>query len=311
MKLGIIPARGTGLEDVMRSGQRVRFLKEYEGYRTQFDEVFYFDQTVKRFSKRMPQCDVLRVLNLTGVFPALIAQAWWGVPFVLHVGFDHAAVARILGKPIKARAYRLLRKVALNRADAVIAHAKHLLSDDEWTDSKMHFIPNGVDLEVFRPQASPPTQWQSVLYVGRDSPEKNLGRFYAAMAKLPHARLDVVGTPPVPYEQLPAIYRRASCFVLPSLVEGCPKVLLEAMACFTPCVVSDRVQGIGRRGITHVGFDPLNVEDLRDAIELMLDKRFAEQTAQTALAYVRTYHDLIHTLQKEVDVVVAVCAKSR
>jgi glycosyltransferase involved in cell wall biosynthesis len=41
------------------------------------------------------------------------------------------------------------------------------------------------------------------------------------------------------HESLPAILQTAGAFVLPSLIEGHPKALLEAMSCGLPCVGLD------------------------------------------------------------------------
>ncbi|MBI5732604.1 glycosyltransferase family 4 protein [Candidatus Jorgensenbacteria bacterium] len=44
---------------------------------------------------------------------------------------------------------------------------------------------------------------------------------------------------PVANDKLTEVYQRADIFVLPSLIEGHPKVLLEAMSCGLPCIASN------------------------------------------------------------------------
>ena len=43
----------------------------------------------------------------------------------------------------------------------------------------------------------------------------------------------------VPHDSLPDLYQRSDFFILPSLSEGNPLALLEAMACGLPIIVSD------------------------------------------------------------------------
>jgi len=58
----------------------------------------------------------------------------------------------------------------------------------------------------------------------------------------------------VPNQELPKYYSMADVFVLPTLYDPCPKVILEAMACETP-IIASKVSGIpeliknGREGI--------------------------------------------------------------
>ena len=87
-----------------------------------------------------------------------------------------------------------------------------------------------------------------------------------------------------------AWYRSADVFVLPSLIEGMPNVLLEAMACGTPVISSDCHSGPaeilqgGRFGqLIPVG----SADALRDAIETMLlQSSAAEEIANAAQTYI-------------------------
>ena len=59
----------------------------------------------------------------------------------------------------------------------------------------------------------------------------------------------------MPYSELPQKYRDADVFILPSLAEGMPLVVLEAMGTGLP-IVASRVQGI----------DELVVDDVNGAL---------------------------------------------
>ncbi len=70
-----------------------------------------------------------------------------------------------------------------------------------------------------------------------------------------------------------AWYRSADVFVLPSLIEGMPNVLLEAMACGTPVISADCRSGPAEilQGGRYGQLVPVGSSDaLRDAIETML-----------------------------------------
>ena len=85
-----------------------------------------------------------------------------------------------------------------------------------------------------------------VLIVGGQGPETTTLKKMAERLKIKDR---VVFTGPVPNNDMPRLYNRADVFVLPSIVdkagntEGLGVVLMEAMACGTPCVAS-KVGGI-------------------------------------------------------------------
>lgn len=90
-----------------------------------------------------------------------------------------------------------------------------------------------------------------------------------------------------------AWYQSADVFVLPSLIEGMPNVLLEAMACGTPVISSDCHSGPseilddGRYG----RLVPANSKDeLRDAVSTMLTNSLqAQQVAAEAKVHVTNH----------------------
>ncbi len=74
----------------------------------------------------------------------------------------------------------------------------------------------------------------------------------------------------IPDRDLPAFYSGAACFVYPSLYEGFGLPLLEAMACGTPVVASNRSalpELIGDAGLL---IDPESVDSLAEAVARVL-----------------------------------------
>ncbi len=167
-------------------------------------------------------------------------------------------------------------------------------------------VPNGADHRVFRPrdprevaairaELGVPTDGPVVSYVGKLVPRKGVGDLIEAMGRLARAgagatlllagmgeertalerraaelgiadRVRFVGK--VPHDTVPLVMSAGDLFVLPSLSEGLPTVVCEAMACGLPVVATavDGTPEIVRDGETGFLVPPRDPAALADAL---------------------------------------------
>ncbi len=364
MIVGLLPSIRGGLRELAKSGQHTRFIESYlKPYARAFERVCYFSYFSEsldeythdvgllakvrilpgarwhpwlysfwipfRYWHDVRRCNVLRVFQVTGVIPALLAKTLFGIPFVTTYGFWYAKLARS-----RVRGWLRSRVAAagLAAADGVIVTTPELRSyvAGRVGSSKVHLVPNGVDTTLFRPVPRSSAPEKTILYVGRLSEEKNLPTLIEATAKLVGRfglRLMLIGEGPVrpaleiqarqlqipvefrpfvDHRALPAHFAEADAFVLPSFTEGHPKVLLEAMSCGIPCVASN-VSGnrsILSDGQTGLLFDPRDANALADRLERVFgDDEFARRLGERARAEVLARYDLQVLVAREIALV--------
>lgn len=187
------------------------------------------------------------------------------VPYVLEImhipGYPHPA-------NFKEKAYRWMARW-LVRYDAMPARAVRVINQRQVPEflikagiskDKLLYIPAFyIDLDVFSPQDS--HKEYDLIFVGRLAENKGLGLFLSAVKKM-NARAVIVGDGPlasslkfkVKSEKLESkvtihgyakdsaeiarLLNHSKVLVMPSLNEGGPRVVLEAMACGVPVLAT-------------------------------------------------------------------------
>jgi glycosyltransferase involved in cell wall biosynthesis len=160
-------------------------------------------------------------------------------------------------------------------------------------DHRIARIPNGVDVDRFRPPRGRRGRNYRVIATGRLAPEKRLAsiarRWPRVRERCPAAQLVIVGDGPErprleafdgvevlgPRDDVAGMLRSAAVYVSASEAEGLSNSLLEAMASGLPCVVTDvgGVRDVVRDGNDGVVVPADDLDALVDAVARLLPDR--------------------------------------
>lgn len=252
------------------------------------------------YRKEIKLCRVLRVKQMLGVWPALIARLLWRIPVVATYGYDYTHFAKKEGKWWLMPFIKFTEWCGLTFSDAVIVTTPS-------QRRRSSLIPNGVDIDLFKPINRSMGKPIKILTVGRLVHQKNQLNLVRAIARLSFpVELVLVGRgslkdsilslakklkvtikyiESVKHHDLAAVYQGADIFCLPSHHEGSPKALLEAMSTGLPCLVADKPYS---RFIITSGKDGLLTTDFKKGIQRLVNqpafaKKLGLEARQTIL----------------------------
>ena len=299
--------------------------REYPGLRVLCNE---WGLDAKNYALKVPwlhrralaRADVVRAEQVYAAPLALRLARHLGKPLVMRYGYAPSVLARASGDrdPIPLED---LERASCEQADLVIVTTdelrRHLSSLGCSRMPPIELVPNYVRCADF-PDAPPKTaQGQlRLLSVGRLAPQKNLASLLEAVTGLAGMRLDIVGKGDLhgklveiirarelshvrllgwlPPARVFDLYREADLYVQPTLAEGHPKTILEAMAAGLPIVATDVV---GNRELLRHGENAwlcgTRAVELRAAIERLAgDGELRRRLGEAAKADARSRYDL-------------------
>lgn len=261
------------------------------------------------------------ILHLHEPFIPLLCLSTLMESETINIGTFHAchekSVGYWLGQPIMHKlGKKLSGKIAVSQP-ALSYISKYLPGD-------YHIIPNGVDLNFFRPDGPVRSEFSdgklNILFVGRLEERKGIDDLIHACSILKESfsdfRLIIVGpglklryqyellakmllpdqaffTKFVPFEELPLYYRTADIFCSPATGgESFGIVLLEAMASGKPVVATNipgyaSVMENGEEGLLAKPKDPRSLAEA--LLTLVHDRNLRHKMAEKGLAKAKKY----------------------
>lgn len=253
-------------------------------------------------SRYVERCDIFHFMNSVGLYSGRKAKAM-GATLLCDVREEHLDFQRRilieeyrrLGITAKLPLSRCAAKVKaeLSLADYFIvpsSYAKNTFVEEGIEPHKIFVVPYGFDPEQFYPLPKNDDIFR-VLFVGGLIPRKGIQYLLEAFTQvnLPNAKLLLIGPwdprlqriirtdnsithiPNVPKVELFRYYSNASVFVLPSVADAQPLVVLEAMACGLPVIVSKHCGSTDfvREGIDGFIIPIRDVGTLKDRLHLL------------------------------------------
>jgi len=296
------------------SKKNIRFLSPLLFWK----DIFWIIQRIKP--------DIVHGQDISSGIPALLTKKLLKIPFLIYGRgtdvYDPDWFAKLTIKTI------------IKNADSVIALTSDMKKAMQAIyDRDISVISNGIELNNYTNE--PPVQnvggsEKRILFVGRLHPIKGVQYLLQAMqivhAEMPDVRLILVGDGEereylesltdrleirgcvefagrVPHEKIQGYLGQADVFVLPSLSEGFPNVILEAMAWGLP-IVASRVGGIPDIMMNNTNGFLVEVKDTDDMankiILLLQENALREKISDNNKLQVKKYSwdDVIFKLEK-------------
>lgn len=272
------------------------------------------------------RCSVaLKTNQVSGAWSAILSHWLTGRPLIFRMGYLLSRRLRQNGSGRAAVVAALIERTACHAAARVLVtsdDAAGQLGARPVIAEKLLLTPTYVDIAAFAPKTDYDFT-RPVIAVGRLTPQKNLANLICACAEVGcalvlvgvgeceaelrslTARLsaNVIFAGRIPNEALAKRLKEHSIFALPSLHEGLPKALIEAMACGMVCVGSD-IPGVvdliedGRTGYLIRGFEP---GDIASALRRALAEQRPD-IGRAARAVIEDRFSLEHYATREAEV---------
>lgn len=146
-------------------------------------------------------------------------------------------------------------------------------------------VGNGVDINEFSKIKRTPHKVFTILCISRRDPVKGIDILEKVVKEIPNIKLNLISD----RQRTMADFAEADCYVLPSLSEGLPIVLLEAMTAKLPIVATDTgdCRAIIEKADCGLIVEPGSAAELSKAIVQMIDDKNRAKMGERGYDYVK------------------------
>lgn len=299
----------------------------------------FFGAGFVSFMKRVKKIDVIVSQGTTSLHGA-VANFLFNKPLILYLQYFAYNEQSLLKRSVLSPLFKVIELFTLRHCSIVVAPNEKLQAEAFANGAKrVQIIPNFVniteadeigDKDALRQKLGLEKAASVVLFVGRLHPVKNVAlllKSFSRLDKLDRCVLVIIGDGPekqrlnelafrlnihdrVHFEGFKSkkgvleYMKAADVFALPSIVEGQPRVILEAWACGLP-VVASKVSGIENLvtdGSDGLLFNLPSEEQLEQAISKALEDDTANKIRVNAKKHVVMYSEDSVLFQQELTV---------
>jgi len=263
--------------------------------------------------KYLMNCDIIKTNQTNGSDIELATAQFWKKPILGRMGYMWSD---FVASPFSTASEETILKVITMENKLFNLSTKIIVTTDDMSNSikrrshsfadKTIVIPNYVETDSFMPDPVVPKDYD-IIFIGRISPQKNITTLFRAIRSLDIKALiigdgelredlqsqygdlngKIIWKSNIPNYDLPSYLNRSRIFILPSLYEGHPKALIEAMSCGLAVI------GANSPGINNVIMHNSNgylcetdSESISSAImELLGDNSLCNKLGQNARKY--------------------------
>lgn len=266
--------------------------------------------------KSFKEIDIVKTNQIDGSWITWPLKLFFRKRLIIRCGYEAVKSALHEYKYLSKKKRHLIRifflfiveLISYNLADLIIIsnsyEKKFIIKKFKISSKKILVIPNYIDIQRFKP-ISVDKKEKSILFIGRLNEFKNLDNLIEGFRYLDDFSLDIIGNGElkshlinkvkelnlqskikflgtIPNSKLPKIINQYDIFILPSNMEGNPKVLLEAMSCGIACI------GGNNPGINQI------IKHKKNGYLCNLDSK----SIANAIKYVYNNNDLMNSIGK-------------
>jgi len=233
--------------------------------------------------KLFKNIDIIKTNQMDGSWLTWFSKIFYRKKIILRCGFEHYKIlleeqdekSKFKIFNYRLFSYFIIQWISYTLADHIIltnnVERNFVIKHFKINPKKITVLPNYIDISLFRP-INMKKKEKAILFIGSLNRHKNLENLIKSIKILGDFSLDIIGKGVlkpkltelirkldlqskiyfldiIPNSKLPDIINQYEIFILPSITEGNPKSLLEAMSCGLACIGSN-IPGI-KQILTH------------------------------------------------------------